>query len=84
MILDEFVTWRMVWKQTEKQRLVARRLGGFGKVYKRDDEDLNWGGGTGDGEDRFERYLKGRLLGHVDGLEEDGSGRRPGIYTLNK
>ena len=55
-------TWRMVWKQREKQRLVARRLGSFGKVYKRDDEDMNRGSGTRDGEDRFERYLKGRSV----------------------
>lgn len=54
----------MVWKQKrEQQRLVARRLG-FGKVYKKDDEGLNWGSGdpTVDGEDRFEKYIKGRMV----------------------
>ena len=42
--------------------MAARILGSFGKSLKRDDEDLNWGSGTGDGEDRFERYLKGRIV----------------------
>lgn len=41
---------------------MARRLGGFGRVYKRDNEDLNWASGTGDGKDRFERDLKGRIV----------------------
>lgn len=33
---------------------MARRLGGFGKNLKRNDEDLNWSSGDGDREDRAE------------------------------
>lgn len=40
---------------------MARRLG-FGKVYKKDDEGLNSGDPTADGEDRFEKYIKGRMV----------------------
>lgn len=69
LILDELTaTWRMVWKQRKKQRLVTRRLGGFGKVCKTDDKNLNWGSGIGDGEDRFERDLKGRIVRASQGV----------------
>ena len=52
----------MVWKQREKQRLVARRFGSLSKNLKRDDGDLTWGSGAGDRGDRFERYLEGRVV----------------------
>lgn len=59
LILEESAAWRVVWKQKREKQISGKKLGGFGKVYKRDDEDLNWGSDTVDRKDIFERYLKG-------------------------
>lgn len=42
--------------------MVARRFGSLSKNLKKDDGDLSWGSGAGDGGDRFERYLEGRVV----------------------
>lgn len=45
----------------KKKQEIGGKIRKLGKSL-RDDEDLNWSSGTGDGEDKFERCLKGRIV----------------------